>query len=87
MAAIGRSGAAVDPAAAALWLAAGEGAPAQLLEQGRPLSFDAPALSAAIRASSDVNIIADLGVGEAEARYWTCDLSYKYVEINAEYHT
>ncbi len=86
LAAIGRSGAAVDPTAAALWLTA-EGAQAQMLEQGRPLPFDAPALSAAIRASSNVIITADLGVGEAETSYWTCDLSYKYVEINAEYHT
>ncbi len=87
LAAIGRSGAAVDPTAAALWLAAGEGAPTQLLKEGRPLPFDAPILSAAIRANSQVNITVDLGVGSASARYWTCDLSYDYVKINAEYHT
>jgi glutamate N-acetyltransferase/amino-acid N-acetyltransferase len=31
--------------------------------------------------------VADLGVGQAAATVWTCDLSYKYIEINAEYHT
>ena len=87
LAAIGRSGAAVDPTAAALWLTAGEGAPTQLLKEGRPLPFDASILSAAIRANSQVNITVDLGVGSASARYWTCDLSYDYVKINAEYHT
>ena len=28
-----------------------------------------------------------LGRGEAEARVLTCDLSYDYVRINAEYRT
>jgi glutamate N-acetyltransferase/amino-acid N-acetyltransferase len=28
-----------------------------------------------------------LNRGQAEAKVWTCDFSYKYVEINAEYHT
>jgi glutamate N-acetyltransferase/amino-acid N-acetyltransferase len=28
-----------------------------------------------------------LGRGEASARVWTCDLSYDYVRINAEYRT
>ena len=87
LAAIGRSGAAVDPTATALWLSAGEGAPTQLLKEGRPLPFDASILSAALRANSQVNITVDLGVGSAAARYWTCDLSYDYVKINAEYHT
>ncbi|MEN8184799.1 MAG: bifunctional glutamate N-acetyltransferase/amino-acid acetyltransferase ArgJ [Myxococcota bacterium] len=29
----------------------------------------------------------DLGVGRAEATLWTCDLTYDYVRINAEYTT
>ncbi len=87
LAAIGRSGAALDPAATALWLSAGDNAPVALVQDGRPLPFDASALSAAIVANSQVDVTADLGVGESEARYWTCDLSYKYVEINADYHT
>jgi glutamate N-acetyltransferase/amino-acid N-acetyltransferase len=36
---------------------------------------------------SEVGIEVDLGAGRAEARIWTCDLSYGYVEINAEYTT
>ena len=29
----------------------------------------------------------DLGVGAGEFTVWTCDLSYEYVKINADYHT
>jgi len=35
----------------------------------------------------EVSIEVDLGVGRGEARLWTCDLSYDYVRINAEYTT
>jgi len=34
-----------------------------------------------------VDIGLDLGLGRGSARFWTCDLSYDYVRINAEYHT
>jgi len=29
----------------------------------------------------------ELGRGPAEATVWTCDFSYDYVKINAEYRT
>jgi glutamate N-acetyltransferase/amino-acid N-acetyltransferase len=32
-------------------------------------------------------VVADLGRGRASATVWTCDLSYDYVKINAEYTT
>jgi len=35
----------------------------------------------------EVTIRVDLGVGRGRARLWTCDLSYDYVRINAEYTT
>ena len=34
-----------------------------------------------------VKITAALGIGPGQAKVSTCDFSYKYVEINAEYHT
>jgi glutamate N-acetyltransferase/amino-acid N-acetyltransferase len=40
-----------------------------------------------LRGNSEITIGLDLGVGEASARIWTCDLSYDYVRINAEYTT
>jgi glutamate N-acetyltransferase/amino-acid N-acetyltransferase len=43
---------------------------------------------AASRLSEDsVAIEVDLGAGTHSARMWTCDLSYDYVRINAEYTT
>lgn len=38
-------------------------------------------------AASEITIAIDLGRGEACLEYWTCDFSYDYVRINAEYRT
>jgi glutamate N-acetyltransferase/amino-acid N-acetyltransferase len=35
----------------------------------------------------DISIIVDLGRGTETTKVWTCDLSYDYVRINAEYRT
>jgi glutamate N-acetyltransferase/amino-acid N-acetyltransferase len=35
----------------------------------------------------EVEVAMDLGAGRASAHVWTCDLSYDYVRINAEYST
>jgi glutamate N-acetyltransferase/amino-acid N-acetyltransferase len=80
--AVGRSGVQVDTDRTALKL--GE---FRLVEQGEPLPFDVVAANEWLAASTDVPIWIDLGVGQGEATVWTCDLSYRYVEINAEYHT
>ena len=37
--------------------------------------------------STEVRIVLDLNMGEESATVWTCDMSYDYVKINAEYHT
>ena len=36
---------------------------------------------------AEVAIEVDLGLGRGQAQLWTCDLSYDYVKINAEYTT
>ena len=36
---------------------------------------------------TEITIRVDLNRGHAEARLWTCDFSYDYVKINAEYRT
>jgi len=82
LAAIGRSGANINPNRVSLWL--GE---FQLVELGEPLNFDAHAVSNWLSNTSEIKLEANLGLGQAEATVWTCDFSYKYVEINAEYHT
>jgi glutamate N-acetyltransferase/amino-acid N-acetyltransferase len=42
---------------------------------------------AAVMAQEDILIRVSLGQGAASARVWTCDFSYDYVRINAEYRT
>ena len=84
--AAGRSGANVNPDSTALWLQTPT-AKVQLVEQGQPLAFDAEAFSQAMHQAQDLSVLLNLGSGEGQATYWTCDFSYKYVEINAEYHT
>jgi glutamate N-acetyltransferase/amino-acid N-acetyltransferase len=79
--AAGYSGAAIEPQRTRLTLQG-----IVLFQDGRPLPFDRAAASAALR-SPDVLIELDLGHGEASATGWGCDLTYKYVEINAEYTT
>jgi len=37
--------------------------------------------------ASEVEVSVQLGVGRGEAVVWTCDLTYDYVRINAEYTT
>jgi len=41
----------------------------------------------AIMDKSDITIHIDLGRGDQEIKIWTCDFSYDYVRINAEYRT
>jgi glutamate N-acetyltransferase/amino-acid N-acetyltransferase len=43
--------------------------------------------AAARLAADEVEIELRLGAGQSHARIWTCDLSYDYVRINAEYTT
>jgi glutamate N-acetyltransferase/amino-acid N-acetyltransferase len=43
--------------------------------------------AAARLARPEIEIAVDLGAGSASARMWTCDLSYDYVRINADYTT
>jgi glutamate N-acetyltransferase/amino-acid N-acetyltransferase len=35
----------------------------------------------------EFRVTLDLGAGAAEFTVWTCDLTYEYVKINADYHT
>jgi glutamate N-acetyltransferase/amino-acid N-acetyltransferase len=36
---------------------------------------------------AEITVRVELGRGGAEATVWTCDFSYDYVKINAEYRT
>ena len=42
---------------------------------------------ARVMAQPDITIRVDLGAGDSQGQVWTCDFSYDYVKINAEYRT
>jgi glutamate N-acetyltransferase/amino-acid N-acetyltransferase len=41
----------------------------------------------AVMAQEEITVRVDLGRGAARTTVWTCDFSYDYVRINAEYRT
>jgi glutamate N-acetyltransferase/amino-acid N-acetyltransferase len=86
LAASGRSGVDLDPGQVALWFAPAHGPACQVVAAGAPLSYD-EAEAARIFAGAELGIRLDLGVGEAEATLWTCDLTHDYVSLNANYRT
>jgi glutamate N-acetyltransferase/amino-acid N-acetyltransferase len=55
-------------------------------EGGRAADYT-EARGAAVMAQAEINIRVDLVRGAAAARVWTCDFSYDYVRINAEYRS
>jgi len=58
----------------------------KVMELGVPVLFDRAAARARLKGDT-VNITIDLPGGEGSAKAWGCDLSQKYVVINAEYTT
>ena len=88
--AVGYSGATVDPTRAHLFIAAGQPqdghAELQLVDAGTPTGY-AEEDASAIFAESEISVRVPLGLGAGKATVWTCDLSYDYVSINAEYRT
>lgn len=81
--AIGKAGVpGLDPARVDLWLDA-----VRLLEGGEPHPDYREELGSAVVARPEFTIRVGLGRGTAKTRVWTCDFSYDYVKINAEYRT
>ena len=81
LAAVGRGGIDLDPTRLALWFDE-----VQLVADGAPLHYSEDEAHATL-VKPEVTITVDLGVGDAAATVWTCDLSHDYVSINADYRT
>jgi glutamate N-acetyltransferase/amino-acid N-acetyltransferase len=79
--AVGYSGAQADPVKTSLRIG---GIP--VVSAGLGVKPDLEALRTAMSAS-DIIVEIELGIGDCAATVWTCDFSYDYVKINAEYHT
>ncbi|MCX6029559.1 MAG: bifunctional glutamate N-acetyltransferase/amino-acid acetyltransferase ArgJ [Chloroflexi bacterium] len=90
LAAVGYSGAMVEPTRAELWVAGGSRgevtSPLQLVSGGQPLPY-AEAAATAIFAEREITVTVNLGLDMGQAIMWTCDLSHEYVDINGHYRT
>lgn len=82
--AAGKAGVPFSPAEINLKVIA-QGEEHVLFEDGAPAPFDAKRVSAALNTKE---VVIDLVLGDGPtATIYTCDFSYGYVRINAEYHT
>lgn len=80
-AAAGRSGIEFDPDAVSLELQG-----RLIFERGRPRPFHRDELIEAL-GRNEVDIRLTVGSGSGSSRVWTCDMTYDYIKINAEYTT
>jgi len=58
-----------------------------LLFSGEPVEFNRYEATEYMKNNREITVDLFLGRGEEDWTYYTCDLTYKYVEINAEYTT
>jgi glutamate N-acetyltransferase/amino-acid N-acetyltransferase len=58
-----------------------------VFRNGRSAGPGARARSGEAMKANEVDVVVNLARGRSEATVWTCDLSYDYVKINAEYTT
>ena len=87
LAAIGYAGISdLDVDAIRVWLASQSGE-TLVAEQGGRAAAYTENQGAAIMKDAEITIRIDLARGQAAATVWTCDLSYDYVKINADYRS
>ena len=56
-------------------------------QAGTPLPFDAATASAYLKNNRDVHLLLRFSLGSGRCTFWTCDLTYDYVRLNADYTT
>jgi len=81
MMAAGKSGIPFDPDQADVKIG-----PHLVFHAGSSVNFDRIAAHEYLK-NTEVQIVLDLNMGDVAATVWTCDYSYDYIKINAEYHT
>jgi len=69
-----------------VWLASQSGETLVAEHGGRAAAYTEDQ-GAAIMADAEITVRIDLARGNAQATIWTCDLSYDYVKINADYRS
>ena len=58
-----------------------------LYRDGQPLPFDAVVASAYLKNNRDVHFRLKLTYGTGRCTFYTCDLTYEYIKLNADYTT
>jgi len=58
-----------------------------LYDKGTPLPFDAAAVSGYMKANRDLTMRLKFTLGPGRCTFYTCDLTYDYVRLNADYTT
>lgn len=80
--AVGKAGEAADRDKLAIWFG-----PMRLAVDGlRDPDYSEEAASDYMK-NDEIDIRADLGVGDGEATIWTCDLTHGYISINGDYRS
>jgi glutamate N-acetyltransferase/amino-acid N-acetyltransferase len=80
--AAGYAGVAFEETDLSLWVG-----DALLYKAGTPESFDPAAVSAYLKSNRDLSLRLKFTLGSASCTFWTCDLTYDYVRLNADYTT
>jgi len=87
LAAIGYAGIAdLDVGGVRVWLGS-EGEEVLVAERGGRAAAYKEEDGARIMQAAEISVRVDLGRGEVAATMWTCDFSYDYVKINADYRS
>lgn len=81
LAAAGRAGVDFDPADVDLSFG-----PVTLIRGGQPAGY-VTEQALVVLSKPQVDVLLKIGKGPGSATVWTCDFSYDYIRINAEYHT
>ena len=76
----------LDAAGVRVWLGSG-GEEVLVSEHGGRAASYREEDGSRIMKSAEITVRVDLGRGAAEATVWTCDFSYDYVKINADYRS
>ena len=82
LSAAGNAGIAFDPSKVDIYLQG-----LRVCKNGLAADFDESALSLKLDAPSCLIRFVIQGKGKGEARFWTCDLTKRYIEINSSYRT
>ncbi|MCJ2072504.1 bifunctional glutamate N-acetyltransferase/amino-acid acetyltransferase ArgJ [Methylobacterium sp. J-030] len=80
--AVGKAGEPADRDRLAIWF----GDVRVAVEGARDPDYSEAAASAVMR-EPEIGIRVDLGLGDGQARVWTCDLTKAYIEINGDYRS